>query len=374
MRYLNTENAVTPLCSVSDFLAVVNQSLEIAFPSIDIEGEVASFKVNQHKWVFFDLKDDSCSVSCFMPVHHLRTPIEDGMKVIVSAAPKVTNWGKFSITVQQYRPSGEGSLRRSFHLLKLKLEQEGLFRPERKRLLPNLPSHIGVISSTQAAGYSDFLKIIGERWGDLTIEVAHVQVQGQGAADQIIRAIAYFNAQPQPPELLALIRGGGSSDDLATFNDELLVRAIVASRIPTVVGVGHEVDETLADLVADVRASTPSNAAQLIVPDKHEVLRRLKDQIANAHSAIHREIAEVRMQVEAAPKEAFEAWREQLNAALLQLQVRQTSMVAYDPEAVLRRGYAIVRGGDRVGDRLEIITRCARMKARIETYEKRNDH
>jgi exodeoxyribonuclease VII large subunit len=265
-----------PIFNVSDLLASLNQTLEYAYPAVDVEGEVASFKVNQGKFVFFDLKDASGSVGCFMTVWQLRMPIEDGMKVIVRATPKLTAWGKFSLTIQSIRPSGEGSIKKSYELLKAKLDSEGLFSPDRKRTLPPLPAHIAVISSTQAAGYADFITIINERWGGLTIEVAHTQVQGEGAADQMIRALEYFNSQQSLPEVIVLIRGGGSADDLAAFNDETLVRAIAASRVPTVVGVGHEIDETLADFVADVRAATPSNAAQIIVPDKRELVQQAR--------------------------------------------------------------------------------------------------
>ena len=192
------------------------------------------------------------------------------MKVIVRATPKVTAWGKFSLTIQTIRPSGEGSLKKSFDLLKAKLEKEGLFAQERKRTLPKLPTHIGVISSTQAAGYTDFITILNNRWGGLKVDVAHVQVQGLTAPEQIIRAIRHFNEQKNVPEVLVIVRGGGSADDLAAFNDEPLVREIAASRIPTLVGVGHEVDVTLADMAADVRAATPSDAARLVVPDRRE--------------------------------------------------------------------------------------------------------
>src|SRR5690606_7756374 len=123
--------------------------------------------------------------------------------------------------------------------------------------LPEMPQHIAVISSTQAAGYADFIKIVNDRWGGLQIDVAHVKVQGDEAADQIIRALRYFNAKEILPEVIVIIRGGGSLDDLSAFNDELLVREIASSRIPTLVGVGHETDTTLSDLAADVRAATP---------------------------------------------------------------------------------------------------------------------
>ena len=146
--------------SVSDFIALTNQTLEYAYPTVVIEGEVASFKINQGKYVFFDLKDSEASVGCFMMAFQLRMPVEDGMKVIITASPKLTRVGKFSLTVRSIRPSGEGALKKSFELLRAKLATEGLFTPERKRLLPSAPQHIAVVSSTQAAGYADFIKIL----------------------------------------------------------------------------------------------------------------------------------------------------------------------------------------------------------------------
>ena len=268
-----------PIFSVSDFVAVVNQTLDFAYPMVEVEGEVSEFKVNQGKFVFFNIKDAGSSVGCFMTVWQMRVPIEDGMKVIVSATLNITKWGKFSLTIKAIRPSGEGALKKSFELLKAKLDGEGLFAVERKRQLPRIPQHIAVISSVQAAGYADFIKILGDRWGGVKIDVAHTLVQGADAPDQIIQAIKYFNQLEVLPEVLVIVRGGGSADDLAAFNDELLVGEIASSRIPTLIGVGHEVDESLADMVADVRAATPSNAAQILVPDKNEIIREAKNQI-----------------------------------------------------------------------------------------------
>ena len=177
----------------TEFIDVVNQTLDYAYGSVMVEGEVASFKVNQGKWVFFDLKDEESSVGCFMTLYQLRMPIEDGMKVVVRATPKLTKWGKFSLTVQAIKPVGKGSLKKAFELLKKKLTDEGLFDPAKKRELPKDLTRLGVISSTQAAGYADFIKIMNARWGGIRIEVAHTQVQGMDAPDQIIRALKYFN-------------------------------------------------------------------------------------------------------------------------------------------------------------------------------------
>lgn len=340
--------------SVSDAIAYINQTLEYAYPTIVIEGEVASFKVNQNKYVFFDIKDQSGTLGCFMSVFQLRTQLEDGMKVQVVAQPKLTPWGKFSLTVRDVRPVGEGSLKRAFELLKAKLEKEGLFSPERKRRLPALPARIGVISSTSAAGYGDFVKIISERWGGVELVVAHTQVQGGDAPRQIIRALEHFNQMAEPVDVLAIIRGGGSADDLSAFNDEPLIRAIAASRIPTIVGVGHEADVSLADLVADVRAATPSNAAQILVPDKAEVARDVASgvrvmlgAISQLYASHHQLIRERQQQLLSGVQVVYtraEQRYEQLSSILSQL----------DPRTALQRGYALVfdETGKPLGDRV----------------------
>lgn len=340
--------------SVSDFIALTNQTLEFAYPSIEVEGEVASFKVNQGKFVFFDLKDSGGSVGCFMMAWQLRVPIEDGMKVAVTATPKLTPWGKFSLTVRAVRPSGEGSLKKSFELLKVKLEKEGLFASERKRALPEVPQYIAVISSTQAAGYADFVKILGDRWGGMRVDVAQVQVQGADAPDQMIRALRYFNSQETVPQVIVIIRGGGSADDLSAFNDELLVREIATSRVPTLVGVGHEVDTSLADLAADVRAATPSNAAQLLVPDKHEIIRATRAKVAALLPRTGQAIDRQRQEVVGVLRRALVAIDHRHNDHQDQLASLRRVLAQLNPRTVLARGYALVRGQAVVGQTIEI--------------------
>ena len=358
-----------PIFSVSDFLASLNQTLEYAYPSVEIEGEVASFKVNQGKFVFFDLKDTGASVGCFMMLFQLRLPVEDGMKVIVVAQPKLTQWGKFSLTVKSIRPSGEGSLKKSFELLKAKLDQEGLFAIERKRPLPAIPEHIAVISSTQAAGYADFIKILNDRWGGVRVDVAHVQVQGEGAPDQMIRALRHFNEQEELPEVVVLIRGGGSADDLSAFNDEQLVRAIAASRIPTIVGVGHEIDESLSDLAADVRAATPSNAAQIIVPDRQEIIRSVRRTVVLLLPRMERMLADQRGVVHDLLADVFGNIEERLERQGDQLMSIRRVLAQLDPKKALERGYAIVRGKPTVGDLLDIETKQMIIKAEVTHVE-----
>lgn len=347
---------MTPRVSVSEFIAMTNQTLEFAYPSIEVEGEVATFKVNQQKYVFFDLKDASGTVGCFMTVWQLRMPIEDGMKVVVTATPKLTQWGKFSLTVRALRPSGEGSLKKSFELLKKKLTAEGLFSLERKRPLPTLPRRIGVISSTAAAGYRDFIEILNQRWGGLEIETAHVQVQGEAAPDQIIRALKYFATEEVPVDVLVVVRGGGSADDLAAYNDELLVREIAASRIPTLVAIGHEVDESLAELAADVRGSTPTHAAQLLVPDKQEMIRNARAAERLIVGRIQQAVGYARQQLQDQLTRGVERMEQAIRETKRDLMEYQRVLRVFDPRAVLRRGYAVVRGDIAIGESIVIET------------------
>lgn len=368
---MENQKSLVPTLSVSDFLASVNQTLEYAYPVIEVEGEVMSFKVNQNKWVFFDLKDAGGSVGCFMSVFQLRVPVEDGMRVVVRATAKVTQWGKFSLTVQSIRPSGAGSIKKSYDLLKQKLTNERLFAPERKRPLPATPTHIAVISSTAAAGYADFIKIINDRWGGMQVDVAHTQVQGADAPDQIIRAIRYFNEQAELPEVLVVIRGGGSADDLSCFNDELLVREVAASRIPTLVGIGHEVDETLVEFAADVRAATPSNAAQLVVPDKREVSTKVSNAMRRLGTAVTNHITNTEVQVQDTLAAMVQRLDDQWRIKQEWLDRITALLEAYSPLAVLERGYAVVRGKVVVGQSIIIETSKKQITAEVTDVKNR---
>jgi exodeoxyribonuclease VII large subunit len=371
-RLFGMENATNNIrLGVSDFVALTNQTLEYAYPSVEVEGEVSGFKVNQGKFVFFDLKDEGASVGCFMTLWQLRTPIEDGMKVIVTATPKLTPWGKFSLTVRAIRPSGEGSLKKSFELLRAKLEKEGLFSLERKRPLPAIPQRVAVVSSVQAAGYQDFIKIIGERWGGLQVEVGHVQVQGADAPDQIIRALRYFNTREALPEVIVIVRGGGSADDLSAFNDEQLVREIAASRVPTLVGVGHEVDVSLSDMAADVRASTPSNAAQILVPDRMEIVRGVRRGVVGILPRLDQIITYKQVEIKRRVQECFDlVWREH-DRQSKQIDGLRRTLAELDPRRVLERGYALIRGEETVGSIIEIEKRNSLLTAEVKHVSKK---
>ncbi len=263
-----------PALTVSQFVELINTAFD-SLGDITVQGEVSDYKVVHNKWVTFSLKDEESTLPCFMTIWQLNTQIEDGMLVRISGQPRLRNKGFFSFVVQQVTPAGEGALKRAFELLQQKLATEGLFASERKRSLPRFPQHIALITSREAAAYSDFIKVLQGRIGGLQISFIHTQVQGQDAPQQIIEALSTANTQLENVDVIVLVRGGGSLEDLQAFNDETVVRAVAASRTPIIVGVGHERDITLAELAADVRASTPSNAAELLVLSRQEIIQSL---------------------------------------------------------------------------------------------------
>lgn len=400
----------------TEFISVVNQTLEYAYSSALVIGEVASFKVNQGKWVFFDLKDEESSISCFMPLWDLRIPLEDGMKVMVRGLPKITKWGKFSFTVSAVKPVGEGSLKKAYEILRKKLTQEGLFDPAKKRPIPDDLMRLGVISSTGAAGYADFIKIINARWGGMKVQVAHTQVQGLDAPDQIIKALQYFNERGEV-QMIAILRGGGSADDLSCFNDEALVRAIAASKIPVITGIGHEVDESLSDLAADVRASTPSNAAEILTRDRAEIkdkiyrsinrvsqmtLQEIERARDNNRSRINETMRKSLEQIGLARQQnssqlkriislirvkyldpMIEANREKIRRCLEKIKVefervesdisqKMKTLEVLNPEKVLSQGYAILAGKISPGNIVKITTFKQEIEAEIKKIQERN--
>lgn len=342
--------------SVSDFIATSNDIFEKSFPSVLIEGEISSFKVNQNRFVFFDLKDEESVLGCFMTVWQLRFPLEDGMKVIAQVKPKLTNWGKFSLTVEKITPKGEGSLKKSLEILKEKLTREGLFDENRKRRIPQDLQKVAVISSTQAAGYADFIKIINERWGGLKIIVAHTQVQGMAASDQIIRAIDFLNSQSELPDVIAIIRGGGSADDLAVFNDEKLVRAVANSRVPIITGIGHEIDQSLCDLAADFAASTPSNVAQILTPNKFDEMRFLRSKILRTNDLLLSKIAELKKSNREKNQEIRDRILQNILDQKREIQAKKRILESYNPQNILAKGYALISGEIATGKEITIKT------------------
>ncbi|MBQ3320598.1 exodeoxyribonuclease VII large subunit [Candidatus Saccharibacteria bacterium] len=370
LRFEKDESRLSVSFTPTEFISVVNQTLEYAYSSVLITGEVASFKVNQGKWVFFDIKDEESSVNCFMVLANLRIPLEDGMKIQIRAVPKVTKWGKFSLTVTAIKPVGEGSLKKAFELLKKKLASEGLFDVSRKRGIPKDLTRIGIISSTGAAGYSDFIKIINTRWGGLEIQVAHTQVQGLDAPDQIIRALKYFN-EKNKVQVVAIIRGGGSADDLSCFNDEKLVREIASSRIPVATGIGHERDESLCDLASDIRASTPSNLAEMLTPEKKMVKALVRGKVEKISDYVLMKIEQKKMENQNKISQVSNEIISIINRTHERVKRKCEVLEALNPEKILKQGYAILRGKISPGNVVKITTYDNEIKAEVkEVYER----
>lgn len=380
------EEPIIPVLSVTEFNTHVNEVLRKM--RVWVQGEVSGYKVSQNKWVSFDLKDKGSRLNCFMTIYQLDQALEDGMEVKVLGTPSVyVPYGKYSFTVSRVEPVGEGALRRAFELTKKKLEGEGLFDPERKKAIPRFPETIGIVTSPEAAAYTDFLRILNNRWRGVEVILRPSLVQGNDAPGQIVDALEWFNKY-HPVDVIVLTRGGGSLEDLQAFNSESVCRAVYASRIPIICGVGHERDVTLAELVADVRASTPSNAAELAVPDRKEISWQLEQyektmsQVVTGHISrlrwafrelLNRMERPIRDQVEIFKQRehqlhlAFQAcqartgqYREaaanlnlRLNASYDRLLLShhqildqaQQLLSSYNPKQVLKRGYSIARTG-----------------------------
>lgn len=275
---------------VSEFNEFINVYLN-QVGEVVVEGELSEIKVNQGKWIFATIKDEEASVDVFSIVYKISgySILEPGMLVHVYGTPRLySKTGRFSIFAESIVPAGEGALRIAFEKLKLKLESEGLFDSARKRTLPSFPQKIGIITAKDSRAYSDFVKVLSERMGGMKIYFYPISVQGRNSVESIVQAFNYFNKKPSNLDLLVLTRGGGSLEDLQSFNDEKVARAIFSSKIPVVSAVGHEDDISIADHVADVRASTPSNAAELIVRNRYEVLRQVNYSIRSMEKSISR--------------------------------------------------------------------------------------
>ncbi len=308
-----------------------------------VEGEITALSESRG-FLFFSLKEvgSDATLPCFAVVQALGVPLEDGMVVRLYGTPGIhQKSGRFSVTVRRVVPQGQGTINRAFQLLEAKLTKDGIIDPARKRPLPHLPQRIGVVSSRDAAGYGDFLRILENRIG-LKVVLVHVAVQGKDAEREIVRALDLLNEQAGI-ELIAVLRGGGSQDDLHAFNSELVARAIARSKAPVLVGVGHEKDVTIADLVADVRAATPSNAAQLVMPLGSEITQEVVQRLKTVEQRLLRELSGTRERVQYRVERLERAVQDRLVRVRQEVLHRLQTLEAIQPEHTLRRGYAIVR-------------------------------
>jgi len=261
--------------SVSELTERIKTMLENAIGSVWVTGEVTDFKQAVSGHLYFSLKDENSLIRCVLwnsTSRAMKFQIENGMETIILGKLSVyKKTGSYQITVDAAEPKGVGALQVAFEQLKRKLESEGLFDASRKKPLPFLPGTIGIVTSLSGAALQDILNIIDRRFPTVHIIVYPVKVQGDGAKEEIAQAIDDFNTLPNQPDILIVGRGGGSIEDLWAFNEEIVARAISRSQIPIISAVGHEIDYTIADLVADKRAPTPSAAAEIVLPIKEEL-------------------------------------------------------------------------------------------------------
>jgi exodeoxyribonuclease VII large subunit len=268
--------------TVSELTRNIRAALETKFGAVWVQGEVSNYKLQPSGHQYFTLKDARAQISCVIfrnTMPPLRTPLADGAEVQVYGNITVFEArGQYQLSVQILQPRGVGLLQAKFEALKRKLEAEGLFDAVRKRALPKVPRRIGIVTSPSGAAIRDILNVLKRRAPWLQILINPVRVQGTGAAAEIAVAICELatpNANWAPVDVIVVTRGGGSIEDLWEFNEEILARAIFDSKIPIVAAVGHEIDFTICDFVADLRAPTPSAAAELIVPDVVDLRRQI---------------------------------------------------------------------------------------------------
>src|SRR5437762_2607022 len=268
--------------TVSELTRSIRGTLETKFGSVWVQGEISNYKKHPSGHQYFTLKDQRAAISCVIFRNTLPpfpSPLADGMQVQVYGTVTVFETrGQYQLNVHILQSRGVGLLQAKFEALKRKLEAEGLFDPARKRALPKFPRRIGIVTSPSGAAIRDILNVLSRRAPWLSILISPVRVQGTGAAQEIavaIRELATTNENFAPLDLIVVTRGGGSIEDLWEFNEEIVARTIVSVNVPVVSAIGHEIDFTIADFVADLRAPTPSAAAELIVPDIVDLRRHL---------------------------------------------------------------------------------------------------
>lgn len=281
------------ILTVSELTRSIKWTLENRLSILWVQGEISNFKHHSSGHMYFVLKDEGAQIQCVMWRTRngglFFTP-QDGMKVLLQGQVTVyEKRGVYQLDVQQMQPAGIGELQLAFEQLKQRLRDEGLFELEHKRPLPRYPSRIGIVTSPTGAAVRDLTSILSRRFPPAELLLIPVRVQGDGAAHEIAAAIEDFNRYGNV-DLLIVGRGGGSLEDLWAFNEEVVARAIYRSGIPVVAAVGHEVDVSIADFVADVRAPTPSAAAEMAVPDRDDLSRQLQHALFKAYRAVENQI------------------------------------------------------------------------------------
>jgi exodeoxyribonuclease VII large subunit len=386
--------------TVSELTRAIADLVEDSFGSVRVEGEIGRFTRAASGHWYLTLKDEGAvlSVNVFRNVNaRLGWVPRDGDRVVITGELSIyPPRGTYSLNARHLERAGAGDLAARLEALKLKLAAEGLFAQERKRPLPALPRAVGVATSASGAAVQDILRVIEERWPGMTVYVAPCKVQGEGAAEDVARALRLLEAHGRA-EVLIVGRGGGSAEDLWAFNEEVLVRAVAACAIPVISAVGHETDVSLTDLAADVRAATPTHGAELAVPERAVLVEIVAGLREMALAAIHRQIrlrrerlrsvrlrdprrrvVEGRLRCDELQRRLHLGVRRRLERHRARWALQAGRLQALSPLAVLDRGYAIALKDGRavrraadlaVGDRIELRFGQGQAGARVEDTE-----
>jgi exodeoxyribonuclease VII large subunit len=390
--------------TISELNDLIKGTLEARLDAFWVQGEISNFRVPPSGHCYFTLKDDKSQISAVMFRRQgaaLRFTPENGMAVLCFGKVSLyTVRGDLQLYVEDMEPQGQGALFVAFEQLKKKLAAEGLFAEERKRALPFLPDSIGIVTSDNGAALHDMLRIIGDRYSDRRVVVRPVKVQGDGAARAIAAAIADLNRFGEV-DVIIVGRGGGSLEDLWAFNEEVVARAIYASDIPVVSAVGHEIDFTIADFVADRRAPTPTAAAEMVVPRKadlieqvslldYQLLRNIQIKLEMSKESYRawvkrladpgRRLRENQQRLDDLSMDLLRRFQERLRRSKDQLAEVAGRLGALSPLAVLDRGYSIthklpeetiVKNAEalEIGDRVRVTFAQGKSLCRVESKE-----
>jgi exodeoxyribonuclease VII large subunit len=383
------------ILTVSEITRKIKLAVERGFSSVVVQGELSNFKRHTSGHVYFTLRDEHTQISGVMwrsRVGGLAFDPEDGMKVIVTGRITVYEVrGVYQIDASSIRPLGVGELQIAFERLKEKLAGEGLFSAERKQKLPEYPEKIGIVTSATGAALQDILNVLRRRFPGVTVILAAARVQGAGAAEEIARALGNLNEHGEV-DLIIVGRGGGSLEDLWAFNEETVARAIFASKIPVVSAVGHEIDFTIADFVADVRAPTPSAAAELVVRDREGLLETLRQYSYTMVDAIRSRVRYQRDTIQHLlksyafnrPVDSLRQCTQRLDELNRSLSISGTHnaevaharldglhhrIASLDPALTLKRGYAVVRKGGKAVGSIRLLEKNDRVEVELQDGE-----
>jgi len=407
----SSDKASATILTVAELTSQIKEVLEGTFPKVWVAGEITDLARPRSGHVYLTLKDETSQIRAVVwknTAASLAVKLEDGLEVIAQGDVEVyAPRGSYQLIIRQLEPQGLGALQLAFRKLYAKLSAEGLFEAEHKQKLPAWPTRVAVVTSPTGAAIRDFLEVLWRRWPGVEILVVPTRVQGQGAAGEIAQAITTASTLASSPDILVVCRGGGSMEDLWCFNEEAVVRAIFSSPIPVVSAVGHEIDVTLSDLVADVRALTPSEAAEIILPSVeqvqqqlHQLRRRMVSQLQR-QASLHRsnldglanrrvlrqplqQIHDLARQLDELENRTSRAWLHYRTRAEEGLRGVEGKLESLSPLQVLGRGFSLTmrtRDGQLVqtADMLEageqISTRLAHGKitSRVEKVESEND-